>query len=68
MYEDELSDRGYALVNVRFRVMEDCWFVLLRSYIRIDHKLVRIFDTRIYHEFGKNEIIRDFQQKENSYL
>ena len=52
LYEDELADRGYARANIRFRVMNDCWFALLRSYIRIDHKLVRIYDTRIYHEFA----------------
>ena len=60
LYEDELSDKGYAKANVRFRIMDDCWFVLLRSYIRIDHKIVRIYDTRIYHELGSKEIIRDF--------
>ena len=47
--------------------MNDCFFVLLRSYTRVDHVLVRILDTRIYHEFGSNEIIRDFQHKENTY-
>jgi len=47
--------------------MADCFFVLLRSYTRVDHVTVRILDTRIYHEFGTNKIIRDFTHKENSY-
>ena len=46
LYEDELGDKGYSKVNVRFRVMNDCWFILLRSYTRVDHVLVRILDTR----------------------
>lgn len=60
LYEDELGDKGYSKSNVRFRVMDDCFFILLRSYIRVDHVIVRILDTRIYHEFGSNVIIRDF--------
>jgi type 2A phosphatase activator TIP41 len=45
LFEDELSDRGNSKINVRFRVMKDCWFVLLRSYLRLDHVAVRILDT-----------------------
>lgn len=48
LYEDELGDKGYSKVNVRFRVMNNCFFVLLRSYTRLDHVLVRIMDTRIF--------------------
>jgi type 2A phosphatase activator TIP41 len=47
--------------------MDDCFFVLLRSYTRIDHVLVRILDTRIFHKFGSNTIIRDFQHREATY-
>ena len=64
LYEDELSDRGSAKSHVRFRVMKDCWFVLLRSYIRLDKVAVRILDTRVFHKFGTNHIVRDFMQKE----
>ncbi len=60
LFEDELGDKGYSKANVRFRVMDDCFFILLRSYVRVDHVLVRILDTRIYHEFDTNTIIRDF--------
>ena len=67
LFEDEFGDKGFSMSNVRFRIMNDCFFVLLRSYIRVDHVLVRILDTRIYHEFGSNMIIRDFQHKENTY-
>ena len=30
LYEDELSDRGCSKCYARYRVMNDCWFVLLR--------------------------------------
>ena len=48
LYEDELADRGYTKVYVRFRVMKDCFFALMRSYTRVDHVLARILDTRIF--------------------
>ena len=67
LFEDELGDKGNSSVNVRFRVMNDCFFLLLRSYTRVDHVTVRILDTRVYHEFGANRIVRDFTHKENSY-
>lgn len=47
--------------------MQNSFFVLLRSYVRIDHVSVRIFDTRVYHEFGSNAILRDFSHMESSY-
>ena len=77
LYEDELGDKGYSKVNVRFRVMNDCWFILLRSYTRVDHVLVRILDTRIFARLSTAsssdtlpqsiEIIRDFTHRESSY-
>ena len=67
LFEDELGDKGCSKCNVRYRVMEDCFFVLLRSFIRVDHVMVRILDTRIYHEFSSSIIIRDFQHRECTY-
>jgi type 2A phosphatase activator TIP41 len=54
---------GIIQNNFRFRVMKDCYFGLLRHYIRVDDVVVRIFDTRIYHEFGKNYVLREFSVK-----
>ncbi|KAL4492011.1 hypothetical protein ABPG72_008432 [Tetrahymena utriculariae] len=67
LWEDELGDSGSTTSEVRFRVMGDCWFALLRHYLRVDDVLIRIFDTRFYHEFGKNYILREFQVREDSY-
>lgn len=47
--------------------MNNCFFGLLRSYLRVDNVIVRILDTRIFHVFGKNYIFREFQVKENTY-
>lgn len=47
--------------------MNDCFLGLLRFYLRVDNVSVRIIDTRIFHSFGDNYILRDFQVKENSY-
>jgi hypothetical protein len=60
LFEDDLGDQGYTCCNLRFRVMKDCLYVLVRYYLRVDEVLVRIFDTRIFHSFDKNYIIREF--------
>jgi type 2A phosphatase activator TIP41 len=74
LFEDELGDKGFSKVNVRYRVMDDCFFILHRSYTRVDHVLVRILDTRIFCKLDEGlipdkpiEIIRDFQQRESTY-
>ena len=56
LYEDELADRGSSKSYVRFRIMDDCWFVLLRSYIRLDMVAVRVLDTRLFHKFGERNV------------
>ena len=67
LFEDELEDCGVSQSSVRFRVMGDCFFGLLRSYLRVDDVLIRVYDTRFYHEFGKNYILREFCWKESTY-
>lgn len=67
LFDDELNDNGLSMGNFRVRVMKDCLFGLLRNYLRVDNVIVRIVDTRIYHEFGSNVILRDFQVRESTY-
>lgn len=67
MFEDDLGDQGYTCLNLRFRVMKDCFYVLVRYYLRVDEVLVRIYDTRIFHGYESNYIIREFQHKESTY-
>lgn len=52
---------------VRFRAMGDSFFILVRYYLRVDNVCVRIYDTRIYHEFGTNYMLREFKHLEGSY-
>lgn len=47
--------------------MKDSFFGLLRDYVRIDNVIVRVIDTRYYHAFGEDYILRDFQVRETSY-
>lgn len=66
-YDDEFADRGHSKTYVRFRVMKDCFFILQRSYVRMDHVAIRILDTRIFHQFTTDHLIRDFSHKESTY-
>ena len=47
--------------------MGDCFYVLHRYYLRVDQVLVRIFDTRIFHSYDENFILREFQYKESTF-
>ncbi|TPX39170.1 hypothetical protein SeLEV6574_g07395 [Synchytrium endobioticum] len=67
LYEDELDDNGTAVLNLRVRVMPSCFLILLRFFLRVDNVLFRINDTRIYHEFGHDSLIREFSCREAPY-
>lgn len=60
LFEDDLEDSGYTMSKLRFRVMANCFYVLLRFYLRVDGVKVRVYDTRIFHQFGENFIHREF--------
>jgi len=64
LFEDELHDNGIAVDSVKIRVMPSSFFILLRYFLRIDNVMLRINDTRIYHEFGKNYLLREFTSRE----
>ena len=67
-YEDELGDNGICESKIRFRIMNDCFYGLMRAYLRVDNVLIRNMDTRIFHNFGDDYIIRQFTVKEMSYM
>ncbi|CAK8672464.1 unnamed protein product [Clavelina lepadiformis] len=66
LFEDELADNGCAQLTVKIRVMPSCFFLLMRFYLRVDGVLSRIHDTRWYHEFGTNHLIREYTEKEKA--
>lgn len=65
LFEDELHDNGTAICSVKIRVMPTGFYILLRFFLRVDNVLVRINDTRLYHEFGTAYIIREFTGRES---
>ena len=60
LYEDELGDNGSVSTEIRFRTMKDCWFALIRHYLRVDDVIIRIYDTRLFHDYSTNYVIREF--------
>ncbi|GFR81511.1 TIP41-like protein [Elysia marginata] len=64
LFEDELSDNGTSIMNVKVRVMPSCFFILMRLFCRVDGVLIRVNDTRIYHEAGENYMLREFSSRE----
>jgi len=64
LYEDELADNGIAKLNVKLRVMQGGFFLLLRFFLRVDGVLVRINDTRIHHKAGSSYMLREYSSKE----
>ena len=67
LFETDLDDCGYCMQQVRYRVMDDALFILLRFFLRVDGVRVRLIDTRIYHQFGSNEILREFKHLESDF-
>ena len=67
LFEDELNDNGMSVGTMRFRIMNDCFLGLLRVYVRVDNVVVRLIDTRVFHSFDKNYILREFEVRENTF-
>eukprot|EP00475_Leptophrys_vorax_P003088 TRINITY_DN11797_c0_g1_i1.p2 TRINITY_DN11797_c0_g1~~TRINITY_DN11797_c0_g1_i1.p2 ORF type:complete len:289 (-),score=69.30 TRINITY_DN11797_c0_g1_i1:897-1763(-) len=59
LYEDELHDHGHCTVSVKTRVMESCFLILLRYWLRVDKERMHINDVRIFHKFGSQSIVYD---------
>ncbi|CAD6208810.1 GSCOCG00003617001-RA-CDS [Cotesia congregata] len=64
LFEDELHDNGIASLTVKIRVMPGSLFILLRYFLRIDNVMLKVNDTRIYHEFHKKYLIREYTSRE----
>ncbi|GAB1599075.1 TIP41-like protein [Argonauta hians] len=64
LFEDELADNGTSKLSVKIRVMPSGVFILLRFFLRVDNVLVRINDTRIYHEAGSDHFLREYSSRD----
>ena len=47
--------------------MPHSFFILSRLFVRVDNVLFRIYDVRIYHEFGSGEVVREVFGMEAEY-
>ncbi|XP_051793660.1 TIP41-like protein isoform X4 [Acanthochromis polyacanthus] len=65
LFEDELHDHGVSMISVKIRVMPTSFFLLLRFFLRVDGVLIRINDTRLYYEAGKDYMLREFSTRES---
>ena len=67
LYEDELADNGITMLSCKIRVMPARLLLLCRFFMRLDNVVVRLRDTRLYVDFGKKEVIREYIAKEKAY-
>ncbi|KAJ3062985.1 hypothetical protein HDU98_001197 [Podochytrium sp. JEL0797] len=67
LYEDELADNGACMLTARVRVMPTCFLILLRFFLRVDNVLFRIHDTRVFHAFDSQKLVRETSKRECSY-
>mmetsp|Transcript_62459 Transcript_62459/g.103906 ORF Transcript_62459/g.103906 Transcript_62459/m.103906 type:complete len:323 (+) Transcript_62459:95-1063(+) len=58
LYSDDLRAFGESELRLRLRIMPQCFFILMRHWLRVDGVLIRQRDTRVFHKFGENRIIR----------
>ncbi|KAL6239179.1 hypothetical protein BDW75DRAFT_199060 [Aspergillus navahoensis] len=67
LYEDELADNGITMLSCKIRVMPSRLLLLSRFFMRLDNVLFRLRDTRVYVDFERSEVIREYQSKECEY-
>ncbi|KAK5643635.1 hypothetical protein RI129_007480 [Pyrocoelia pectoralis] len=65
LFEDELHDNGIASCTVKIRVMPSSFFILLRYFLRVDGVMVRINDTRYFHDFSTQYILKEYTNRES---
>jgi len=67
LFEDELHDRGAAVLSVKTRVMDHSFLILMRFFLRVDHEKMEIRDTRIFHEFGSSCLVKEVAFSESTF-
>jgi type 2A phosphatase activator TIP41 len=67
LYESELDDNGISIMSVKFRVMEQRMLLLCRLFMRLDGVLVRVRDTRVYVDFEREVVIREYTAREDAF-
>lgn len=67
-WESELDDNGVSKIDVKCRVMDRFWFVLMRFDLRVDNVVLRRIETRLFHKFGDDHVLREFTWKEATFV
>jgi len=67
LFESELDDNGISILSCKLRVMPDRMLLLCRQFMRLDDVLIRVRDTRIYVDFNRGKIIRDYTEREDGF-
>jgi type 2A phosphatase activator TIP41 len=67
LYESELDDNGISVMTVKVRVMAQRMLLLCRLYMRLDGVVVRVRDTRVYVDFEKEVVIREYTAREDGF-
>lgn len=67
LYEDELHDFGATRLSLKLRIMPSCFFLMMRCFVRVDGVLVRSRETRLFHFFGSNEVLREARHGEATF-
>ncbi|ORZ36161.1 TIP41-like family-domain-containing protein [Catenaria anguillulae PL171] len=68
LYEDELGDNGVSKYSIKIRVMPSCFFILARLFLRVDNVMFALHDTRIYHAFGSDCLLREYSTRNVDYM
>lgn len=55
------------MLTVKIRVMPSSFLILQRYFLRVDNVLIKLIDTRLFHEFGTDFVIREFKVREMGY-
>ncbi|ETW10506.1 hypothetical protein, variant 1 [Aphanomyces invadans] len=66
LFEDDIRDLGEVELIVKIRVMPFGFLVLCRYFARMDDKMIKLRDSRYYHEFGTDVVLRDFEIREST--
>ena len=67
LYESELDDNGISMLSCKVRVMPERMLLLCRLFMRLDDVIFRIRDTRVYVDFKKGEVIREYVAREDPF-
>jgi hypothetical protein len=60
-WDDELGDNGSSRMNAKIRIMDSFFYILVRIELSIRSVTNRSIETRIFHEFGSDKILREFR-------